>query len=568
MTIIGFCTLTIVPLIYAIHRLTSVTDLTIIQALSNFFSDDDTLRALKFTLLEATISTIFTLLIGLPVAWYLGKYRWKNIRVIRALLSVPFVTPSIVVAMGFLMLIDPGGILDSIGIDLRLETGIIGDIAYHTGWINPGHFIALIAAHVWFNLSLVMRFIEPTLSTMNNSWEEQMRFLPAGNTVFRRFKNLWLPILGPAAICSACLCFIFSFSSFALIKWLTPNQDNLETLMAKSGGSAGIYGYRIDTSEIVLATSIVQLLILSLAIIMTARIQKKHSMMHSIVTENSLAVSKPRPSNMAKITLTSAVIYALLPLLLVGISSLRIRDTTNQGHYFSTIAWQEAWIGNYSSTAIPDALYNSLIYCLITLAVALPVGYIISSCIARLERENNHNIAKLVEFLTMIPLALSAVMIGLGILIGLLKWAPSLFSWIFIPAIPHIIITTPFVIRILLPAIRSLEPEYHEQAQLLGLSPIKAWWHARIALLRAPIVVSAALTMAFSLGEFGASWILIRSGSWDSLSVLVDQLMGQPKFDPLIQPMAMAAATTLMVLTFILFLIAERFRHSEEGSGF
>ena len=80
--------------------------------------------------------------------------------------------------------------------------------------------------------------------------------------------------------------------------------------------------------------------------------------------------------------------------------------------------------------------------------------------------------------------------------------------------------------------------------------------------------MSAALTMAFSLGEFGASWILVRSGSWDSLSVLVDQLMGQPKFNPMIQPMAMAAATTLMCLTFILFIFAEKFRHSEEGSGF
>ena len=48
------------------------------------------------------------------------------------------------------------------------------------------------------------------------------------------------------------------------------------------------------------------------------------------------------------------------------------------------------------------------------------------------------------------------------------------------------------MIRIILPAIRSLEPEYLEQAQLLGLSPIRAWWHARIALLRAPIVVSGA----------------------------------------------------------------------------
>ena len=49
---------------------------------------------------------------------------------------------------------------------------------------------------------------------------------------------------------------------------------------------------------------------------------------------------------------------------------------------------------------------------------------------------------------------------------------------------PHVIITTPFVVRIMLPAMRSLEPEYHEQALLLGLSPAKAWWHGQLALLR------------------------------------------------------------------------------------
>lgn len=566
--IIGFCTLTILPLIYAIFRLTSVTDMSIFSALSDFFSDDDTLRALEFTVIEATISTLFTLLFGLPIAWYLGRYKWRNIRFIRAILSVPFVTPSIVVAMGFLMLIDPGGLLDSMGIDLRLETGLIGDLAKVTGWSNPGHFIALIAAHVWFNLSLVMRFIEPTLATLDRTWEEQIRFLPAGKSPIRRFRNLWFPLLAPAALCAACLCFIFSFSSFALIKWLTPNQDNLETLMAKSGGSAGIYNYRIDTSEIVLSTSLVQLLILSLAIIFTARIQKKHSAIHSVVTENSHKVTNRKPTKLAQITILSGIVFAILPLMLVLISSVRIRDSRSNEHYYSAKAWIEAWNGNYSATAIPDALYNSLTYCFITLLIALPIGYVISSAIARLEAENKPNTARVVEFISMIPLALSAVMIGLGILIGVLKWAPDLFSWVVLPAVPHIIITTPFVVRIMLPAIRSLEPEYYEQAILLGLSPIRAWWHGRIALLRAPIVVSGALTMAFSLGEFGASWILIRSGSWSSLSVLVDQLMGRPKFDPLIQPMAMAAASTLMILTFILFMIAERFRHKEEGSGF
>ena len=568
LTIIAFCALILTPLSYAIYRLLSVTDMTLMSSVSSFFSDDETLTALHFTILEASISTLFTLFIGLPVAWYLGRYKWRKIRIIRAILSVPFVTPSIVVAMGFLMLIDPGGILDTIGIDLRLETGIIGDLARITGWSNPGHFIALIAAHVWFNLSLVIRFIEPTLSTLDKSWEEQIRFLPAGNTGLSRIRYLWFPLLAPAVLCAACLCFIFSFSSFALVKWLTPNQDNLETLMAKSGGSAGIYNYRVDTSEIVLSTSIVQLLILSVAVILTARIQKKHSAIHAIVTENSYKTMSKPPTKLGLITVVSGLIFAILPLLLVLSSSFRIRNSRSEGYHYSVDAWVEAWNGNYSVTAIPDALYNSVIYCLITLVIALPVGYVISSAIARLEIERKNMIARVVEFISMMPLALSAVMIGLGILIGVLKWAPNMFTWVIIPAIPHVIITTPFVVRIMLPAMRSLEPEYHEQALLLGLSPAKAWWHGRIALLRAPLVVSAALTMAFSLGEFGASWILVRSGSWDSLSVLVDQLMGQPKFNPLIQPMAMAAASTLMILTFILFLIAERFRHTEEGSGF
>jgi len=79
--------------------------------------------------------------------------------------------------------------------------------------------------------------------------------------------------------------------------------------------------------------------------------------------------------------------------------------------------------------------------------------------------------------------------------------------------------------------------------------------------------VAASLTLAFSLGEFGASWILVRTGSWDTLSILVDQLMSRPKFDPMVQPVAMATASMLMMLTFTLFVIAERFRPKGDGGG-
>ena len=171
-----------VPFIYALHRLNQVTEWTVFEAVYNFNTVNGATEALRFTLIEALASALLTVLLGLPVAWSLSRYKWKRIRLIRAFLAVPFVTPSIVAAMGFLSLIRDGGILARCGIDLRLETGIVGDFAKLSGWNHPGHFAALILAHAWFNLSLMIRFVEPTLATLDPAWEEQLTMLPDGES--------------------------------------------------------------------------------------------------------------------------------------------------------------------------------------------------------------------------------------------------------------------------------------------------------------------------------------------------------------------------------------------------
>ena len=79
--------------------------------------------------------------------------------IIRAAFTLPFVTPTVVAAMGFLALIKEGGLLDSIGIDLRNETGVVGSLSSMIGVEHSGHIIALLLAHAWFNLALVIRFV-------------------------------------------------------------------------------------------------------------------------------------------------------------------------------------------------------------------------------------------------------------------------------------------------------------------------------------------------------------------------------------------------------------------------
>jgi len=568
--IISYSLAIILPLTYAIMRLEAVTGVSSIESIFTFFEQPLTKEALRFTILESLFSVVLTLIIGLPLAWQLSRYEWKRIAIIRSLLSIPFVMPSIVAAMGFLALIDQGGPLQKIGIDLRGESGVFTNISSFTGLENPGHFIALIIAHAWFNISLIVRMVEPTLSTMDPRWEEQIKLLPAGNTRLGRVKNLWMPFIGPAIACASALCFVFSFTSFALVKWLTPNNSTLESLMADSGGTAGIYNYRIDTSEIVLSICIVQLIILVSALALTSRLQRKHSLRHAMVSESSARRSRGRPTISAKIIVSVGLVFTLLPLALVTISSFIVR-TIEDGSItndFSLDAWKAVYDGDNSTVGLQEALSNSLIYSLITLIFSITIGWVMASSIHRLEKSGNNKLAKIVDMISLAPLAISAVMIGLGILLGILRWSPSLFNWFFIPVLPHILLTTPFVVRIMLPAIRSLDSSFEEQAGMLGLSPLKIWIHSKLSFLLAPLAVAGSLTIAFSLGEFGATWILVRSGSWDTLSILVDQLMNQPKFNPLIYPMAMASATVLMILTFILFLLAEKVRPNGEGSGF
>ena len=150
--IISYSLAIILPLTYAIMRLEAVTGVSSIESIFTFFEQPLTKEALRFTILESLFSVVLTLIIGLPLAWQLSRYEWKRIAIIRSLLSIPFVMPSIVAAMGFLALIDQGGPLQKIGIDLRGESGVFTNISSFTGLENPGHFIALIIAHA---LSLI-----------------------------------------------------------------------------------------------------------------------------------------------------------------------------------------------------------------------------------------------------------------------------------------------------------------------------------------------------------------------------------------------------------------------------
>ena len=557
----GVIALGIVPLTLAALRLQAVTDTAMIDAMVLFFQQHKAQEALQFSIYEAFASTVLTILIGLPVAWALGRFHWRRLRLRRTLLYLPFVTPPVVAAVGFLAMFSEGGWVHMIGLGFRSETNNLADPgAWLTDGVQFGQFAGLILAHAWFNISLMIRFVEPVVAQLDPAWEEQLSLLPSGRTWRGRVKTLWAPMLGPAVGVAATYTFFFSFTSFALVRWLIPGRHTLESLLADLGGSAGIEGYRIDTSLAVLSIAGVQMMLMLAMLWAAGRFERKRSYVLSLNNESSNRTQRGKPPIIWSLGVSAVVAVSMTPYVSVLIASFRMRGNVSEEFTWTLAGWRRAISGDTSTISLIEAIGNSLTYAGITVLVALPLGYGVAASLTQLRKQGRTKIAGLLDSLCMVPLSVSAVVVGLGIVIGMLRWYPDLFLFPYLPALPHIMLVLPFVIRLLVPAMERIDSAYIQQARMLQMSGLRLWWHSKGAFLLPSMTMAASLCLAFSLGEFGASYLVVRVGSWNTLSIMVDMVAGRPKFDPVVTPTAMALATMLMLLTFIILGLNERLR--------
>lgn len=97
---------------------------------------------LWFTTWQAFASTGLTLLIALPGAYAFARFDFPGKGLLRAVVTVPFVLPTVVVGTAFLALVGRNGLLDELW-GIRLDT---------TVW-------AILLAHVFFNYAVVVRTV-------------------------------------------------------------------------------------------------------------------------------------------------------------------------------------------------------------------------------------------------------------------------------------------------------------------------------------------------------------------------------------------------------------------------
>jgi thiamine transport system permease protein len=498
-----------------------------LSPLGDVVTDPYLRHVLWFTVWQATLSTALTLAVGIPGAYVLARYRFPGRAVVRALVTVPFVLPTIVVGSAFVSLLGPGGPLAGLGLDQSLG--------------------AILLAHVFFNYAVVVRTVGGLWAHLDPRPEEAARVLGAGRV--RVFREVTLPALRPAIAAAAAIVFLFTFTSFGVILVLGgPRYSTLETEIYRQTA-------QLLHLSVAAALTVIQLVFVVVLLLVTARIEGRRDVALRL---RSAAETTVRPRTRGARALLAVNLVAMALLLGVPVAVLVERSLHPPGGYGLGYyrALGEVHAGSTLFVAPTEAIANSLRYAVVATVLAVVVGG--CGAFALAARRNRG-----LDTAFALPLGVSAVTVGFGFLIALDHPPLDLRSSPWLVPIAQALVAIPFVVRSVTPVLRSIDPRLREAAATLGASPGRIWREVDLPIAARAVLVAAGFAFAISLGEFGATIFIVRPDH-PTLPVEIYRLLGQP--GALNFGAAMAASVILMALTAVTVLAIERFRVGSLGS--
>jgi thiamine transport system permease protein len=519
-------------------------------------------QVIWFSAWQAGLSTVLTLLLALPAAYVFARYEFPGKELLRAIATVPFVMPVVVVAAAFTALLGSRGVVNAalqslLGLaqpPIRIERTLT----------------MIMLAHVFYNYTVVLRIVGGFWSTLDTRLEQAATVLGASRV--RAFREITLPLLLPAIGAAALLIFIFTFSSFGVVLLLGgPSFATVEVEIYRQTAQF----LKLDVAA---ALSLVQMLATLLMTLVYTRLQARGAV--PLELRARTANTRPARSWRARVLLvaTNGMLLLLLgaPLVALALRSASGADGQPTLAYYALLNQNRTGSAFFVPplTAIRNSLLFALAAMLLALLVGVPAAYLLAQQGTKDERrKTNASIApfvlrpssfvlRLLDPLFMLPLGTSAVTLGLGYILALGRPPLRLIGSPLLIPIVHALLAFPFVVRSLLPALRGLDPRLREAARALGANPLRLLREIDLPLLFPALLVGAVFAFTVSLGEFGAT-LLVYPPDYPTVPVVIARFLGQPGAANYGQ--ALALSTILMLVTGTSFVLLERVRYRDIG---
>ncbi len=483
-----------------------------------------TMRVLWFTVWSASVATVLTVVLGVAAAHVTYRLRFPGRRVLRLLLVVPFVLPTVVVGLAFDNLLRLGGPL---------------------GWLGlAGSPVAIIAALVFFNLAVVVRTVGPAWESLDPRPAEAAAALGAGPV--RVFRDVTLPALRGPIVSAASVVFLFCATAFGLVLILGGlRYATVET---------EIYLLTEELFDLrsAAALSLLQLVVVTVLLLLAHRarprgapIERRHNLLH-------------RPGRRdvpALLLVLPAIVLVVLPVGALVSGALRADGRWSLANFRALGTLGE---GDTLTVPVTSALRTSLATALDATWLAVGIGVLVALLVTRRSHGTvERRLRGVLDGLFMLPLGVSAVTLGFGFLITLDQPPLDLRTWPLLVPIAQALVALPLVVRMIVPVLAGIDDRQRQAAASLGAGPLRVLATIDLAVMWKPLLAAAGFAFAVSLGEFGATSFLVREDA-PTLPVVVYRLLGHPGAGN--YGMALAASLILAGVTALVLLIVERLR--------
>lgn len=457
-------------------------------------------RVMLFTLTQAVLSTGLTFVLGFPGAYLAAKFTFPGKSLLKAITTVPFVLPSIIVSLGFVLLFGNNGAFNKALMAVFNLSAPPLRILYSLK--------AIVLAHAFYNFPLVVRLVSAVWSSIDPRIEDAARSL--GAREYSVFWHVTLPMLFPGILASLALTFIFSFMSFAVVlvlggvKYATI-EVNIYTLMTV------LLDYKMGS-----ALAIVQSLFSLSFMFFYARVLEFGARTEKVAVETN--GKKPPLFLHARdlFTWRGALLISYLVLICVVIlgpllSVVAFSVIHQEGGHavLSLKSYHKIFTIPYTpllGTTPLQSIQNSLFFGIMTVLFSLPLGVSIAFLLTR----TRFPCKSLFDTLVMLPLGISSVSLGLGYVRSFHKPPLMIAGTWYAIVCAHTVIAYPFVMRSVMPILKKMTASLIDAAMSLGATRFQTFLRIELPIIKPGIIVGATFAFAISIGELGATYLLYR----------------------------------------------------------
>lgn len=479
------------------------------------------LSILKYSLLQASLSALFSTLLGFLLARSFFYLDFIGKSILYKIISFVWALPSLVVIFAIIGFWGNAGIfaqcLQFLGLKWELQLyGLSG----------------ILLAHLFFNIPFVMKYSLEGLNMIpcgRHRLAAQLNL--QGWHYFRIVELSTLKSILPYVFANV---FLICFTSFPIVLILggSPKYSTLEVAIYQ----AVTFEFDFAKATMLIILQLCVGLLLQLLMDVTTKVAFKETKQAPLVME----VWKPKPFGWRKYGLhavlllqSAMIIFPLISILWAGVSVSEFSE-----RILNKSLWESAWF--------------SFLLSLIASSVVLLLAYLLALETRKLAFEDKKWQYSVLSSVATYPLIFPVFLLAVGLFVLLIDIELNNTQLLWLVGICNGIMLLPYIYRLIFAAMWHSLTAQDKLARSLGLTGIRRWWIVEKDYLIRPIISAFALAMSSSLGSF-AVIAFFGSPDFSSLPYLLYQQLGSYRTED-----AAVTALVLMLFTLLPFLFIEQ----------